>query len=75
MKLQEVLFPAASVTSNVLVVTPTGKVSPEAKPAVWVVMPPEQLSVPTGVVYVTAAPQVPGALFTEILAGQVMVGA
>ena len=33
-KLHEVLFPAASVTSNVLVVVPTGKVAPEANPAV-----------------------------------------
>ena len=34
----------------------------------------EQLSVPTGAVYVTAAPQIPGVLFTETLAGHVMVG-
>jgi hypothetical protein len=73
-KLQVVLFPAASVTSNVLVVVPTGKVAPEAKPVVCVVVAPEQLSVPTGVVYVTAAPQVPVVLFTEMFAGQLMVG-
>jgi hypothetical protein len=73
-KLQEAVKPAASVTTNVLVVVPTGKVAPDAKPVVWVVVAPEQLSVPTGVVYVTAASQVPGVLFTEMLAGQVMVG-
>jgi hypothetical protein len=74
-KLQEILFPAASVTSNVLVVVPIGKVAPETKPAICVVVAPKQLSVPTGVVYVTAAPQVPIVLLTEILAGQVIVGA
>jgi hypothetical protein len=31
---QEVLFPLASVTSKVLVVVPTGKVEPLARPAV-----------------------------------------
>jgi hypothetical protein len=31
---QEVLFPLASVTSNVFVVVPTGKVEPLARPAV-----------------------------------------
>ena len=41
---------APSVTLNVLVVTPTGNDAPEAKPAVWIVLGPEQLSVPTGVV-------------------------
>ncbi len=49
-KLQLALLSAASVTSKVLVVTPTGKVSPEAKPAVWAVVAPEQLSVPIGAV-------------------------
>ena len=33
-KLQVVEFPAASVTSNVLVVTPSGKVEPLGSPAV-----------------------------------------
>ena len=49
-KLQEVSSPAASVTLKVLVVVPTGKIEPEAKPAVCVVVAPEQLSVPTGLV-------------------------
>ena len=40
---------APSVTLKVLVVTPTGKLAPEARPAVWVVLAPEQLSVPNGV--------------------------
>ena len=33
-KLQVVVFPAASVTSNVLVVVPNGKVEPLGSPAV-----------------------------------------
>ncbi len=33
-KVQDVLFPATSVTSNVLVVVPNGKIAPEVKPAV-----------------------------------------
>ena len=43
-----VLFPEASVTTKVLVVTPRGKFEPDAKPAVCVVVAPAQLSVPTG---------------------------
>ena len=41
---------AASVARKVLVVTPTGKLEPLANPAVWVVVAPAQLSVPTGAV-------------------------
>ena len=52
---QIVLFPAASVTVKVFVVVPLGKVEPLARPAVWTVVG-VQLSVPTGAVYVTAAP-------------------
>lgn len=47
-KLQVAVFPEASVTLNVLVVTPTGKDAPDAKPAVWVVLDPEHKSVPVG---------------------------
>ena len=39
-----------AVTTNVLVVTPTGKLAPDARPTVWVVVAPGQLSVPTGAV-------------------------
>ena len=49
-KEQLVLLPLASVTVKVLVVVPTGKVAPLARPAVCVVVEPEQLSVPTGAV-------------------------
>jgi hypothetical protein len=52
---------------------PTGNVAPEASPVVCAVVAPVQLSA-TGKVY-TTAPQVPGVLFTEILAGQVIAGA
>src|SRR5437899_12897455 len=38
--------PAASVTRNTLVVTPTGKADPLANPPVCVVTAPAQLSVP-----------------------------
>ena len=40
----------AAVTTKVLVVTPTGKLAPEARPTVWEVVAPGQLSVPTGAV-------------------------
>src|SRR5512139_2816634 len=69
-----VFRPAASVTSNVLTVMPTGKVAPEAKPAIWAVVAPGQLSVPTGATYVTTAPHTPKSLFTGMLAGQTMAG-
>ena len=49
-KLQELVLPAASVARKVFVVVPAGKVEPLASPAVWVVVAPLQLSVPTGVV-------------------------
>ena len=53
------VFPEASVTLNVFVVTPTGKVEPLERPAVCVVVCPAQLSVPTGTVYVIIFPQIP----------------
>ena len=43
------VFPEPSVTKNVLVVIPTGKIEPETNPNVCWVIAPEQLSVPTGV--------------------------
>jgi hypothetical protein len=49
LKEQEAVWPFAAVTKKVLVVVPTGKVELGAKPAVCVVIAPEQLSVPTGV--------------------------
>ncbi len=52
---QLVFWPFDAVTSKVFVVVPTGKAAPEAKPAVCAVVAPEQLSLPTGAVYVTTA--------------------
>ena len=49
-KLHVAVLPAASVTRNTLVVTPTGKADPLANPPVCVVSDPAQLSVPTGAV-------------------------
>ena len=49
-KEQVAVLPDASVTLNVLVVTPTGKDEPLERPPVWVVTDPVQLSVPTGAV-------------------------
>ena len=43
------VFPEPSVTKNVLVVDPRGKIEPEANPNVCWVAAPEQLSVPIGV--------------------------
>lgn len=44
----ELVFPAASVAVNVLVVVPTGNNEPLAKPDVWLVVTPAQLSVAVG---------------------------
>jgi hypothetical protein len=71
---QEVVWLLAAVTVNVLVVVPTGKAAPEARPAVCAVVWPGQLSVPTGVVYVATALHWPASLFTAMLAGQVIIG-
>src|SRR5204862_2450910 len=56
-KLQAAVLPAASLTTNVLVVTPSGNNEPLARPAVCTVLEPGQLSVPTGAVKLTIAPQ------------------
>ena len=50
LKEQLVLLPEASVARKVLVVVPTGKLAPLAKPAIWVVVGLGQLSVPRGAV-------------------------
>ena len=47
---EQVAVPPTAVTTKVLVVAPTGKLAPLAKPAVWLVEAPGQLSVPTGAV-------------------------
>ena len=40
----------ASVTWKIFVVVPVAKLAPLERPAVWIVVCPEQLSVPIGVV-------------------------
>ena len=73
-KEQFAVWLAASVTTKVLVVVPTGKVELVGKPTVCTVTAPGQLSAPTGLTNVTVAPQNEGVLFTVMLAGQVMDG-
>ena len=73
-KLQLVVLLEASVTSKVLIVSPTGKALPLINPAVWTVLTPGQLSVPTGAVKVTTAPQVPASIFWVISVGHVISG-
>ena len=68
------VFPTASVTLNVLVVTPTGNVLPLARPAICVVVGPEQLSVPTGAEYVATLLHIPIVLFSVWFDGQVICG-
>ena len=48
-KAQVAVLLAPSVTLKVFVVVPTGNEDPDGKPEVWIVVWPEQLSVPTGV--------------------------
>src|ERR1041384_1388429 len=49
-KLHSAVSPTPSVTRNVLVVLPTGKNEPLARPAICVVVAPPQISAPTGAV-------------------------
>ena len=74
MKEQVAELPDASVTRKVLVVTPSGKLPPEANPVVCTVIGPEQLSAPTGAVKFTTAVQTPTPVFAVAFAGQVIVG-
>ena len=67
-------LPEASVTTNVLVVIPTGNVEPDERPDVCIVVAPGQLSVPTGAVYVTTALTLPVLAVWEILPGQLITG-
>ena len=73
-KLQLAVWLLAAVTVKVFVVVPTGKLLPLAKPAVCAVVAPEQLSVPTGALYVTVAAHCPEAALALMFAGQVMLG-
>ena len=71
---QLAVAPLAALTWKVWVVAPKGKVVPDACPKVWAVVAPAQLSVPTGVVNETIAPQSPDGEKAVIFAGQVMIG-
>ena len=64
----------ASVTLKIFVVVPVGKLAALERPAVCVVVCPEQLSVPIGVVKVTFAVQVFVVTLAVIFAGQVIWG-
>ena len=70
---QVAVFPEASVTKNEFVVVPMGKMEPDARPAVWVTVLPEQLSEEV-IKYDTAAPHTPGLFAVVILAGQLICG-
>ena len=61
------LFNDASVAVYVTVVIPVGNTDPEAGPAVWAMMLPEQLSAEVGAVQLINAPQTPASLFTAML--------
>jgi len=71
---QEAVWLLAAVTTKVLVVMPTGKLLPLAMPVVCAVLAPEQLSVPTGAVYVTGAAHCPEAALAVMSAGQEIIG-
>src|SRR6266511_8253 len=73
-KLHVAMLPAASVTRKTLVVTPTGKPDPLANPPVCAVSAPGQLSLPTGVVYVTTALHWPTSTLVAMLVGQPIAG-
>ena len=68
-------MPPASVTVNVFVVVPVGKVDPLGRPAVCAVVAPGQLSVPIGAIYITSAPHTPGAFHCVMFPGHVITGA
>src|SRR6266536_397939 len=73
-KLHVAVLPAASVTRNTLVVTPTGKADPLANPPVCVVTAPAQLSVPTGAVKVTTALHRLASTLATMFEGQLITG-
>src|SRR5438552_13043009 len=73
-KLHVAVLPAASVTRNTFVITPTGKADPLANPPVCVVRTPAQLSVPTGALQVTTAPHRLASTLATMLDGQLITG-
>src|SRR5436305_4696583 len=74
-KLHAAVLPAASLTTNVLVVTPSGNNEPLARPAVCAVLEPGQLSVPTGEVESTHASPAVTSVFRVMSAAQKITGA
>src|SRR5204862_1526297 len=73
-KLHVAVLPAASVTRNTLVVTPTGKADPLANPPVCVVTAPAQLSAPACAPDVTTALQRLASTLATMLDGQLITG-
>jgi hypothetical protein len=69
LKEHTLLLPLASVAVYEMVVVPIGKVDPLGNPAVCATTIPAQLSLAIGTGQNTVAPQIPGALFTEIVEG------
>src|SRR5438094_4265808 len=73
-KLHVAVLPAASVTRNTLVVTPTGKADPLANPPVCVVTAPAQLSVPTEAHSVALQSQYVVSTLPTLVDGQLITG-
>src|SRR5437764_13018517 len=74
-KLQVAVLPAASLTTKLLVVTPSGNNEPLARPAVCTVLEPGQLFVPLGAVQLPIAPLFPYTTLFRSSAGQTITGA
>ena len=73
-KEQFAVLPEASVTTNVLVVIPTGNASPEGIPEVCCVTASGQLSEPIGAIYVTIVLHISAVLFSTIFDRHAIVG-
>src|SRR5438876_9539148 len=73
-KLHVAVLPAASVTRNTCVITPTGKADPLANPPVCVVTAPAQLSVPTGAMLSLHDALPISSTLATMLDGQLMAG-
>src|SRR5438094_4093944 len=73
-KLHVAVLPAASVTRNTLVVTPTGKADPLANPPVCVFTSPTQLPHTTASVYCTSALCTSDPTLATMFDGQLITG-
>src|SRR5438046_10590303 len=74
-ELHVAVWAAASLTTNVLVVTPTGNNEPLARPAVWTVLEPGQLSVPRSDERRVGPARESGSLLWAMLDGPTLSGA